>query len=281
VTIFSRTWDTAYEALPADNESVTQGSGRIRNLKLDIQEREAVDHSWLGDANDGAHLHSTYLAQTVDPPNAADRGSVYSKTIAGNVELFYRDSAGNLIQLTSLGLLNTSPFPSGTRMSFFQSAPPVGWTQININDFLPRIVSDNTGGTTGGSWNISGTTVTTNTSTGTTTGTVTTLSGAVSVNGHALIAAEIPSHQHNFTISAAGTAFGSGSNAGYTTTGSLAGITDGGIGLTGSAHTHGVTNTMTAGSVSTSVSTSSSASSFSNDGTWRPAYYNMHVAQRN
>lgn len=47
--------------------------------------------------------------------------------------------------------------PSGTKMGFFQSAVPTGWTQVvTWNDVVPLIVNDGTGGGTGGSWTISG-----------------------------------------------------------------------------------------------------------------------------
>jgi hypothetical protein len=281
MTVFTDTWDASYEGIPADIENVDLGANRIRDLKVAIRQRFVVDHSFLGDANDGAHTKSTYLSQGADPATAAGQGYVYSKTISGNVELFYRDSAGNVIQLTTLGALNAVAFPSGTRMMFVQSAPPLGWTQLAINDVLPRIVSDGSGGAGGGSWNITGTNVSTTTSTGTTTTTSPSLSGGIAVNGHVLTAAELPSHTHNFAISATATAFGSGGNPGYNTSGTLNGTTDGGNGLSGSAHSHTVTNTLGVSATSASVSTSTSASAFTNDGTWRPTYLNVLAASKN
>ena len=67
--------------------------------------------------------------------------------------------------------------PSGTRVLFYQAAPPTGWTNLNINDYMLRAVSTG-GGTTGGSdspinWTHEHTT-----------------------QGHKLTAAEMPNHNH-------------------------------------------------------------------------------------
>jgi hypothetical protein len=47
---FTRTWNAAYEASPADTDSASEGAQRIRNLKTDIRERMEDEHDW-GDIN--------------------------------------------------------------------------------------------------------------------------------------------------------------------------------------------------------------------------------------
>lgn len=103
---FTYTWDAAFEAQPADSEDINLGAQRIRNLKVAIHERLVVDHSWAGDANDGLHLHSEYIPQGVAPTlvNAAD-GAVYAAVVSGVTELFYKDSAGHVLQITKNGTL--------------------------------------------------------------------------------------------------------------------------------------------------------------------------------
>ena len=59
---FAETWDATFESEPADSEGAKLGAQRIRNLKVDIRERMAIEHSWAGDANDGKHI---YAAPTV------------------------------------------------------------------------------------------------------------------------------------------------------------------------------------------------------------------------
>lgn len=278
MTSFIDTWNAAYEGIPSDNEATDEGAMRIRNLKVDIRQRLAVDHSWAGDANDGKHNQVT-LRITVDPTLDPTDGALYIKSVAGNGELFYKDSSGNVLQLTAAGALDYSPFPSGTQMMFVQAVPPAGWTQVTgFNDRMIRVVNDGSGGVSGGSWTISGTNVTTTTSTTTTT-TINSVNMNVTINPVTLVTANLPSHTHGFSISASATAFGSGSNAGYTTTGTISGTTDGGTG-SGASFTPTGSASFTGGSASSS-SSSSSASSFSNDGTWRPSYVNTLVARKN
>lgn len=105
MTVFTETWDGNFETKPADNENINLGALRIRNLKLDIRERMSVDHSWDGDANDGKHYHVTLRPGGVPTLDAGD-GVMFSASIAGNTELFYKDSSGNVMQLTSGGAFN-------------------------------------------------------------------------------------------------------------------------------------------------------------------------------
>lgn len=106
MTTFTRTWNAAYEASPPDSQNASQGATRIREIKTDVQERGEVDHSWAGDANDGAHKKVTLLEQASDPTTATNTGFMYTKDVGGVTELFYRDSGGLIIQMTTAGLFN-------------------------------------------------------------------------------------------------------------------------------------------------------------------------------
>jgi hypothetical protein len=82
--------------------------------------------------------------------------------------------------------VNTSSFPSGTKMLFHQSAAPTGWTkQTSINDSALRVVSGTTGGGTGGSVAFS---------TLFATGKTVSLSG--NVGATTLTVSQMPSHNH-------------------------------------------------------------------------------------
>jgi len=107
---FSRTWDSAYEALPPNSESAKLGASRIREVKIDVRERLSVDHSWAGDANDGAHKKVTLLEQAGDPITATNTGFAYTKDVGGVTELFYKDSGGNVLQLTNAGSIAGTNF---------------------------------------------------------------------------------------------------------------------------------------------------------------------------
>lgn len=108
MTSFTRTWDTAYEAQPADTEQASGGGDQIRDLKTDTRERMEVDHSFDGDTNDGAHKKVTLLEQASNPTSAANTGFLFTKDVSGVTEVFYMDSAGTVKQLTSSGVLNVS-----------------------------------------------------------------------------------------------------------------------------------------------------------------------------
>lgn len=303
---FTDTWNLAYEGLPPDNENINLGAGRIRDLKLSIRERLIVNHSWAGDANDGKHVQVELMAQGADPATVAAEGWLYTKTVLANVELFYKDSSGAVLQLTSVGKVNVTPFPSGTKLLFPQATVPTGWTQdADVTDVLPRVVSGAGGGATGGSWTISGcsvattvtTTTTTNTTTATTTTTGTTTNTTVSDNGsvvtvaaHALTVAELPAMAYNTVVPLGNSSVGVAAGVGFSV--ASAGSTSFGSNVQGSnnAHNHvgsslslsllgSSLSTSTSSSTSTSTSNSSSASSATStpsfDGTWRPAYLNV------
>ena len=103
MTTFTRTWDAAYEALPADPDDAKAGAARIRDLKTDIQERLEVDHSAAGDADDGAHKKVTLIEQGSDPTTATNHGFLYTKDSGGITEVYYKDSAGTVTKITSNG----------------------------------------------------------------------------------------------------------------------------------------------------------------------------------
>lgn len=108
MTSFTRVWDATYESVPADGDAASEGASRIRQAKVDVREREAVDHSWAGDANDGAHKKVTLLEQAGNPTSAANTGFLYTKDVATVTELFWEDSSGAVLQLTTAGALNAA-----------------------------------------------------------------------------------------------------------------------------------------------------------------------------
>lgn len=103
MTTFARTWNATYEATPANSEDRSIGAQRDRETRVDVRERLEVDHSMAGDADDGAHKKATLIEQSSDPSAVANRGFLYTKDVGGITELFYRDSAGTVTQVTSNG----------------------------------------------------------------------------------------------------------------------------------------------------------------------------------
>ena len=244
---FRVTWDTAYEAIPAGTESVSLGDDRIREFKIDTRERLEIDHSMVGDADDGKHVQVTLMEQASDPITVANEGFLYTKDVGGVTDLFYKNSAGDVIPLTKAAAAQS--FPAGTVMCFYQAAAPTGWTKSTaVNDKVIRVVSGGTGGSTGGSWTITG----------------------VTVDSHTLVESEIPAHNHGITDpghahslptnpAASGNYFGEAATSGTAsnTNANTTGITINNTGG-GGGHTHGLTS----------------------DAAWRPAYADVILATK-
>jgi hypothetical protein len=89
------------------------------------------------------------------------------------------------VTLTHTQLNNTVYLVAGTKMIFFQSAPPTGWTQDTANNDKALRVVSGTGGGTGGS-------------TGFSSAFTHTHSDSFASAAHTLTTAEMPSHQHYY-----------------------------------------------------------------------------------
>ncbi len=183
--MITQVWNPSFEAIPADNDQVSEGALRIRNLKRDIRERAEVDHVWDSIADSGKHKQLTFVDPLVsDPATVQDQGYVYTKNVSGVVELHWKDEVGNVLALTIAGkipgsaLASNAVFPAGTKMLFQQTAAPTGWTKdVAQNDKALRVVNGTAG--VGG------------------VSPFTTVFGAGKVTGsHVLTIAEIPSHDH-------------------------------------------------------------------------------------
>jgi hypothetical protein len=177
-------------------------------------------------------------------------------TAAGNVVVL--DGLAKLPPVDGSQLTNMpsapNPIPAGTRMLFFQATAPSGWVQdTTINDRTIRIVNNNSGNQTGGSWTVTG------------------LSTSSGTWDHVLTINQIPSHGHainnvisNFVArpfggSAGATAASTGAGSQWTevSNSGLVQNTGGGQG-----HSHQLDPEV-----------------FS-DSTWRPAYINAIVCTK-
>ncbi len=97
-------------------------------------------------------------------------------------------SAGNVATLTATGDLQdggVGGFPSGTKMVFYQTAAPTGWTRVttaSLNDHALRVV-------TSSSWSDGTHGATAFTSV---------FGSSISTQGHALTVSELPAHTHSY-----------------------------------------------------------------------------------
>ena len=134
--VFSRTWDSAYEANPPDTQSAKQGAARLTEIKVDVRERFEIDHKLDGDADDGKHVKVTFDAVLgAKPTLLTGEGALYTKTVSGKAEIFYEDSAGAESQLTSGGsvTLTTAADLGGVLEDLDTLGPPTADNQYIVS----------------------------------------------------------------------------------------------------------------------------------------------------
>lgn len=179
---FSDTWNAAFEADPADVDNISGGAVDIRDFKVAVQERGEIDHSWAGNGDDGKHTQITFVNPISTPGDVANEGMVYTKTVSGKAELFWKDEDGNELQITTVGLFANDPIEAGTLMLFQQTAAPTGWTkETTHNNKGLRVVTGSA--SSGGTDSFS-----------------TTFSAAKTTDAHTLSTAEMPAHTHAMTM---------------------------------------------------------------------------------
>lgn len=99
------TWDVSYEGVPADTDAANTLGDVIRDLKRDIRERMEGDHDWDDVVNAGQHKKVSLQEQAGDPTTVSNIGYVYTKMVGAATELFYKNDAGTVVQLTSGGFI--------------------------------------------------------------------------------------------------------------------------------------------------------------------------------
>ena len=103
-------------SVPAGTEDPKLGDNRIRELARAVAEILNIDHYIGSDGGAGTgynedaageHLRIKFTAPlAADPTNASNKAFLYTKDVSSVVELFWEDEAGNVLQLTSGGVLN-------------------------------------------------------------------------------------------------------------------------------------------------------------------------------
>lgn len=96
-------WD---ETNPLDNAVVSQYPTNERAARAAVRTNFDVDHHGAEDASIGYHDKATFIEQGSDESAVANAIVLYAKEVDGVTELFSRDSAGNILQLTTGGDLN-------------------------------------------------------------------------------------------------------------------------------------------------------------------------------
>lgn len=164
-------WNSSYESTPADGDNISEGAGKIRDLKLDVRERIGKDHymDLAGtQADHGEHSKVTFQAPITTPTAVANKGFLYTKDVLGKAELHFLDDNSNE---------SIVGFASGTRIPFHQVAAPTGWTQdTSLDDYMLRVIAGGGGGSGGTDSPV--------------------VAHYHSTAGHILSLAEMPAHNH-------------------------------------------------------------------------------------
>lgn len=107
---YIETWD---ETKPAGSRDANLGDDDIREFKRALRERLAgggMYYPSTDDSDAGKFSYVNYLEQSADPTSVADEGFTYTKDVSGVTELYYMDSAGTVVQLTTGGAINGAAF---------------------------------------------------------------------------------------------------------------------------------------------------------------------------
>lgn len=107
------------EDAPLDNAVVSQFPANERAARAAVVTNFAVDH--VGDDTDsdfGQHSQVTLPERSSDPTTDTNTGFLYTKDVSGTTEVFYRDAAGNVVQLTTGGRTRGQVKPEVKTSSF-------------------------------------------------------------------------------------------------------------------------------------------------------------------
>lgn len=132
---FGITWD---ESVPAGSANASDIDTFIQNVKTALRERLQFGGMYFPSTHDelaGEHSNVRMAEQASNPASVANKGFLFTKDVAGITELFYMDSAGTALQITTNGVLN-SPADSvqaktGDWMISSVTTARTGWTNVS------------------------------------------------------------------------------------------------------------------------------------------------------
>jgi len=149
--------------------------GRIEfEMKIYLQDALSREHVFPGEYGDTAGKHRPGKVPVV----VFDTKSNLQNNLANGAFGYATDEAQSYVKHDdTLHLVmddGTQLFPSGTRCIFYQESAPIGWSIISDFDDIVCLVSNSSGGDTGGSWTITG----------------------LSASAHSHVLSVVPDHRH-------------------------------------------------------------------------------------
>jgi len=148
-------WDAT---TPTGSEAITQGDDRIREMKTAIAEslNRSTSGVFPGTNPATAPMFQWTLDYGLDadkPISSVQVGQVYVATGVFKLDVY---DGSSWVTLLSTSIIAPSviahAFPTGTKMPFYQTACPSGWTAVSVttNSFVRVVSTGSTGGTAGG-----------------------------------------------------------------------------------------------------------------------------------
>jgi len=125
LTVFTNTWNAAFEASPPGTEDASSLDTRIQDLKEAVRERTEVEHYWAGDTEDGIHKFP-YLAEAARDALTDNEGQIVISSDGSRIS--YRDDSGNWITLDThqIGDIKMAAY-GPTVAGAGQTAATFGW----------------------------------------------------------------------------------------------------------------------------------------------------------
>ena len=277
----------------ADDDKILLGTGGDLQLYCDNSNSYIKDAGagslllWTGNGNEIKFISQSDGSETMADMNADGSVDLYYN----NVKKFETTNTGVTVTGTvaatavtgdGSGLTGVDPFPSGTKLSFFQASAPTGWTQdTSNNDKVLRVVSG-TGGGTGGTHALTSPPSLAHTHTGASHTHSTpshSHSHSLSAGAHTLTLSEIPSHTH---YSQRGDSSGSISGQGHQNKDQNKHekdkITSASGG--GGSHSHSLSGSITSGGSGTSGSSGTGTTSSTTPTAFAPQYIDVIVCEK-
>ena len=138
---FIETWD---ETKPAGTRLLSLGDDDIREMKRALRERFAFGGMYWPSTDDalaGEFSNVRMKEQSANPTVVGNVGYIFTKDVNGITELYYMDSAGTVVQLTSNGKIAASALPNGTVIQIVNTqtgAVSSGSATIPDDDTIPQ-----------------------------------------------------------------------------------------------------------------------------------------------
>ena len=142
---FTYTWD---ETKPAGTRAINLGDDDIREFKAAVRERLQFGGMYFPSSHDELAGEFNYLRlaeQSSNPTATTNKGFLFTKDVSSITELYWMDSGGNVIQLTSGGrvLITSLAITGQTRGDILRMGASL-WERISLGTVRQVLKSDGT-----------------------------------------------------------------------------------------------------------------------------------------